>query len=404
MTAESETPLNILVLNCGSTTVKFKLIDARSRKVAVEGGVDRVGRPDCVGKSRVLSEGNERRETALPSASFADAMGWVFSRLPAELPLAAVGHRVVHGGSYFSEAAPIDEDSLRKIEECIPLAPLHNPVELAGIRESVRIHGEIPQFASFDTAFHQSKSALNASFALPRELAEKFGYRKFGFHGASHKYVAGRAAALLGRELPSLKLVTCHLGGGSSVAAVQGGVAVDTTATYGTFTGMPMGTRSGDIDAGVLLDMLMRRNMSAEEIYELIYKRSGLLALSGVSADMAELETLEAQGHEGARFARDYYAYALKRFVASLAAVMNGIDGLVFTAGIGEHDVGIRERVCRDLEWLGVRLDFDRNRERGGERIVSTQDSAVAVMVIPTDEELAIALEVAELLDRKRGA
>jgi acetate kinase len=307
---------------------------------------------------------------------------------------------VVHGGSYFAEAAPANDDTLRKIEACIPLAPLHNPVELLGIRECMALHGEVPHFVSFDTAFHQNKPELTSTFPIPKQLREAYGYRKFGFHGASHRYVAQRAAALMGRKLEELKLVTCHLGGGSSITAVKGGIAWDTTATFGTCTGMPMGTRSGDIDLGVVLDLLTSKGKTAEEVSGLLYTESGLLALSGVSADMAELERLEAQGHGGARLARDYYAYSLKRFIGSFAAAMDGLDGIVFTAGIGENDGALREKVCRELAWMGVRFDGKKNELRGVETFISSAGSPVAVLVIPTNEELAIALEVAELLDR----
>jgi len=272
-------------------------------------------------------------------------------------------------------------------------------VELAGIRECLRLHGEIPQVVSFDTAFHQNKPPLNTVFPLPSKLIQKYGYRKFGFHGASHRFVSQRAATLLGRDLGALKLVSCHLGGGSSVTAIQGGIAVDTSATFGTCTGMPMGTRSGDIDAGVILDLLTEQHLSGAEVADILYTQSGLLALSGVSGDMAELERLEAQGHAGARLARNYYAYSLKRFIGAFAAVMNGIDGIIFTGGIGEHDADLRERVCADLAWLGVALDPAKNRLQGQELLVSTPASRVAALVIPTNEELAIAREVATVIN-----
>jgi acetate kinase len=309
-----------------------------------------------------------------------------------------VGHRVVHGGSHFSQAAFADEACLLKIEECVPLAPLHNPVQLMGIRECMALHPELPQVVSFDTAFHQAKPLINSLFGLPLGWSEEQGYRKFGFHGASHKYVSRRAARLLGKDLRSLRLVTCHLGGGCSVTAVENGVAIDSSASFGTCTGMPMGTRSGDLDAGVILDMLTRQHMPPEAIHELLYKKSGLLGISGVSGDMAELAKLEAQGHEGAHLAREYFIYCLKRFIGAFAAAMNGIDGIVFTAGIGENDGDLRERVCRDLSWLGARLDPEKNLAAGRETIISSPDSRVALMVIPTNEELEIAREVAVLL------
>lgn len=394
---------NVLVLNCGSTTIKFQLIDTHTGEALFKGAVDRIGRSDCEASSRRGSEGPKRTD-ALPGAAHAEALRWVFSVLPQDLPLYAVGHRVVHGGSFFSGPALADADTLGKIEECAPLAPLHNPIQLAGIRESMVLHPEIPQVASFDTAFHQKKSEVASLVPLPSDVVTRGGYRRFGFHGASHRYVAERAASLLGRDLDSLRLITCHLGGGSSVSAVRNGVAVDTTAVFGTFTGMPMGTRTGDIDGGIILDLFMRQGMDAQAVHELLYKRSGLAAVSGVSGDMAELERLEAEGHQGACLARDYYIYCLKKFIGAFAAVMEGVDGIVFTAGIGEHDSDLRARLCAGLGWLGARLDAEKNRPRVVDGLISTSDSSVALLVIPTNEELAIAQEVVDLLDAGEGA
>jgi acetate kinase len=396
---------SVLVINCGSTTVKFQLIETSSGSSRFKGSVDRIGRPDCLGRIRSGADGTPFSEAALPDCDHRGALKWVFDSLPPELLPDAVGHRVVHGGSHFDRAAFADEDCLRKIEDCVPLAPLHNPVQLMGIRECMALHPELPQVATFDTAFHQAKPLLNTLYGLPLAWSEEQGYRKFGFHGASHKYVSSRAAALLGKEPASLRLVTCHLGGGCSVAAVDRGVAIECSASFGTCTGMPMGTRSGDLDAGAILDMLSRKRMGAEEIHELLYKKSGLLGLSGVSGDMAELARLEARGHEGAHLAREYFILCLKRFIGAYAAVMDGLDGIVFTAGIGEHDSDLRERVCRGLSWLGARFDPEANRAEGKEAFISAPDSRVALMVIPTDEELEIALEVAELLrDGARAA
>jgi acetate kinase len=391
----AEHNLKVLVINCGSTTLKFQLIESESGRSLVKGSVDRIGRPDCRG---ALRDADSRVEVDLPGADHAKALAWAFDSLPAGSKPDAVGHRIVHGGDYFGGAALVDEDCMRKIAACSPLAPLHNPVELEGIRTCMALHPELPQVASFDTAFHQARPRINAIFGLPLDWAAEKGYRKFGFHGASHKYVSERAARLMGRDLGELRLVTCHLGGGSSVAAVAGGVSIDCSASFGTCTGMPMGTRSGDLDAGVILDMVTRLGMSPEEVHELLYKKSGLLGLSGVSGDMAELEKLEAEGHEGAGLARDYYVYCLKRFIGAYAAAMDGLDGIVFTAGIGEHDADIRERVCRGLVWLGALLDAEKNRAARGEAIVSSPGSRVVIMVIPTNEELAIAREVAALL------
>jgi acetate kinase len=388
----------ILVINCGSTTIKFQLIDTEHRTALVKGSVDRLGRADCEAKIAYLYKNEPSTAKSLGHASHQDALAWMFNALPQELKPTAVGHRVVHGGNFFDQAVQIDERVLANIAASSSLAPLHNPIQLEGIRASQTLHPEIPHFASFDTAFHQSKPLVHRMVPLPAQVVQTYGYRKFGFHGASHRYVSRRAAALLGRDIRDLRLVTCHLGGGSSVTAVQGGMAVDTSATYGTFTGMPMGSRSGDIDAGIILDLLMEKGKTPQEVYNMLYKESGLLGISGVSADMAELERLEAEGHQGAQLAREYYAYSLKKFIGAFAAVMNGIDGIVFTAGIGEHDAPLRYRVCKDLAWMGLQIDEVLNRQIRGEGFISAAGSAVAALVIPTNEELAIALEIEELL------
>lgn len=388
----------ILVINCGSTTIKFQLIDPEGKRVLVKGSVYRLGREDC--EAHIAYPFAKEAGTAKPlgSASHREALAWMFTALPEELGPTAVGHRVVHGGNYFDRAVQIDEQVLAAIAACSSLAPLHNPIQLEGIRSSQALHPEIPHFASFDTAFHQTKPLVNRMVPLPASVVETYGYRKFGFHGASHRYVSRRAAALLGRDIRDLRLISCHLGGGSSVTAVKGGIALDTSATYGTFTGMPMGSRSGDIDAGIILDLLIEKGKTPREVYDILYKESGLLGMSGVSADMAELEKLEAEGHQGAQLAREYYAYSLKKFIGAFAAVMNGIDGIVFTAGIGEHDAPLRYRVCKDLVWMGLQIDEALNRTIRGEGFISTAASAVAALVIPTNEELAIALEIEELL------
>lgn len=388
---------SVLVINCGSTTIKFQLVDTEQRKALVKGSVDQIGRQDCTAKISYPYKGGSCTESALSAGNHREALAWMFDALPRELTPSAVGHRVVHGGSFFDQAVQIDEEVLAKIEACSPLAPLHNPVQLQGIRVSQTLHPEIPHFASFDTAFHQNKPLVNRMVPLPAQIIQAYGYRKFGFHGESHRYVSRQAAKLLGKDIRELRLVTCHLGGGSSISAVQGGLAVDASATYGTFTGMPMGSRSGDIDAGIILDLLMDKGKSPREVYDILYKESGLLGISGVSADMAELERLEAEGHQGAHLAREYYAYALKKFIGAFAAVMNGLDGVVFTGGIGEHDAAIRRRVCQDLAWIGIKIDEQLNQKAHGESIISAAGSAVAALVIPTDEELAIALEIEEL-------
>lgn len=410
---------SILVLNCGSSTIKFQLLDMPAGRRLLKGAIEKIGQQESKGRisydapleswfRRFASPEGENPsskgsppslEESLPAISYADAFDWLFAHLPPTLPLDAIGHRVVHGGPYFNQTVQITQEVVEHIQACSSLAPLHNPVQLEGIRLCERYHGEIPQFASFDTAFHRDKPEVHRIFSLPRQLCKQFGYEKYGFHGASHRYVARRAAALLQRPLEELRLISCHLGGGSSITAIQQGKALDTTATYGTCAGMPMGTRSGDIDVAIILDLILQQGYSPQEVSDILYNQSGLFGISGVSSDMAELERLEQAGHEGAHLAREYYVYMIKKFIGAFAALLEGVDAIIFTGGIGEKDHDIRERVCRSLGWLGARIDLTKNRGAQGETPISTTDSRVTLLVIPTDEELEIALEITEALE-----
>ncbi|MCX7655622.1 MAG: acetate/propionate family kinase [Treponemataceae bacterium] len=408
----------ILVLNCGSSTIKFQLLDMPSGTPLLKGSVKKIGQKEGKGRihydaslehwfrrfsfyqreSPAIKENLLFLEEPLSAISYANAFDWIFAHFPSTLSLDAIGHRVVHGGPYFNQTVKITQEVLELIEACSSLAPLHNPIQLEGIRLCQTYHGEIPQFASFDTAFHRDKPEVHRIFSLPHGLCTQFGYEKSGFHGASHRYVARRAATMLQRPLEELRLISCHLGGGSSITAIHQGKALDTTATYGTCGGMPMGTRSGDIDTAVILDLILHRGYTPQEVSDILYTQSGLLGISGVSSDMAELERLEQTGHAGAHRAREYYVYMIKKFIGAFVALLEGVDGIIFTGGIGEKDHDIRARVCQSLGWLGAHIDLTKNRSPNGETLISSADSRVALLVIPTDEELEIAWEVAEAL------
>ncbi|MCL1788245.1 MAG: acetate kinase [Defluviitaleaceae bacterium] len=310
----------------------------------------------------------------------------------------AIGHRVVHGGETFTKSALITEEVEKGIEAVSDLAPLHNPPNLTGIRACRQHMPNVPQVAVFDTAFHQTMPAKAYLYALPYELYDKYKIRKYGFHGTSHKYVAGQAAELLGRPLASLKIVTCHLGNGASVTAVDGGVSVDTSMGLTPLEGLAMGTRSGDLDPAVIAFVMEKEGKTAQEVTDMLNKASGMLGLSGVSSDFRDLDAAAKEGNQRAKDALDVFAYRVAGYVGRYAAAMNGIDAVVFTAGIGENDTGIREKICAYLAWMGVDIDPALNSKRGQALDVSTKDAKVRTLVIPTNEELVIARDTKTIL------
>ena len=309
----------------------------------------------------------------------------------------AVGHRVVHGGEAFNKSVRIDDKVMAAIEECVPLAPLHNPANITGIRACEKVMPNVPMVAVFDTAFHQTMPAKAFTYALPYEYYKNDKVRRYGFHGTSHKYVTERAAAMLGKPAAELKIITCHLGNGSSVTAVDGGKSVDTSMGFTPLAGLPMGTRSGDLDAGILQFLMNKYKLSIDEMLNILNKKSGVQGISEVSSDFRDLEEAAKAGNQQAQLALDTFQYGVKKLIGSYAAAMGGVDAIVFTAGVGENDAATRMAVASDLEFMGVKMDAAANNVRGKETVISTADSKVKVLLIPTDEELMIAKDTAAL-------
>ena len=313
----------------------------------------------------------------------------------------AVGHRVVHGGEAFSGSVRIDDKVMAALEECIPLAPLHNPANITGIKACMDVMGpDVPQVAVFDTAFHQTMPPKAYIYALPYEYYEKDKVRRYGFHGTSHRYVSQRAAALLGKPIEELKIISCHLGNGSSVAAIDGGKSVDTSMGFTPLAGLPMGTRSGDLDAGILEYLMNKYQLNITEMLSILNKKSGVQGISGVSSDFRDLESAKQEGNQRAELAMDAFEYGVKKYIGAYAAAMGGVDAIIFTAGVGENSADMRLRMTSGLEYMGVKVDPEKNNCRGKEVDVSAEGATVHTLVIPTNEELMIALDTAEIVGK----
>ena len=396
--------MNILVINCGSSSCKFQLFDIDNGTVLAKGNADRIG---IDGKlSYKTSSADLNKDVALPDHKAAVKL--VLEQLTDPetgvikdvSEIAAVGHRVLHAGKYYSESVIVNDDVKRVIRECFDLGPLHNPANLIGIEAcEAALPAGTPQVAVFDTAFHQTMPPKAFMYALPYEYYEKYSIRRYGFHGTSHRYVSKRAREFLGLEAEGLKMITCHLGNGSSFAAVKDGKCVDTSMGLTPLAGICMGTRTGDIDPAIVPFLMQREGLSPEEIDTLLNKKSGVLGVSGVSSDFRDLAKAESEGNERAHLALEMFAYQGKKIIGSYAAAMGGVDVIVFTAGIGENTDTMRSAMCKDLEFLGVEFDEEKNAGlRGKEAIISKPSSKVTVCVIPTNEELAIAKETEELV------
>ena len=310
----------------------------------------------------------------------------------------AVGHRVVHGGEKFAKSVVITDEVMQAIEECTPLAPLHNPANIIGIKACQELMPGVPMVAVFDTAFHQTMPPVAYTYALPYEYYEKDKVRRYGFHGTSHKYVSQRAADMLGKPIEQLKLISCHLGNGSSVTAIDGGKSIDTSMGFTPLAGLPMGTRSGDIDAGILEYLMNKYGMDITEMLTILNKKSGVMGVSGVSSDFRDLEEAFEQGNERAGLAVDMFNYGVKKLIGAYAAAMGGVDAIIFTAGVGENSASQRMAIASGLEFMGVKMDEDANKVRGEERVISAPDSKVTVLLIPTNEELMIAMDTEALV------
>jgi len=400
--------MKILVINAGSSSLKYQLIDMENQLVLAKGSAERIGIDQSSFKH--ITQGKDAIEFNTVIRDHVYAIKLVIDALTNSShgviksmnEISAVGHRVVHGGETFSKAVLIDGDVLKAIHDNIALAPLHNPANIMGIEACMKIMPDTPMAAVFDTAFHQTMQKQAYMYALPYEYYEKYGIRKYGFHGTSHKYVAQRAAKLLDKTIDSLKVVSCHLGNGSSVAAVKYGNSVDTSMGFTPLEGLPMGTRCGSIDPAIIPFLVEREKVTAEQVNICLNKNSGMLGISGISSDFRDLEAASAVGNKRAVLAIEMFSYSIKKHIGAYAAVMGGVDCIIFTAGVGENNPEVRRLSCEGLSFLGVKLDEKENKNaygrNGYEGLISTPDSSVKVLLIPTNEELMIAIETATLL------
>ena len=393
--------MNVLIINAGSSSLKYQLMNPETGDVSAKGLCERIyidGRlTHKVGDKKVVKDIPMPTHSEAIQAVLAILVDPVDGVIKSTDEIDAVGHRVLHGGMEFFDSCIINDEVIAAIEKCIPLGPLHNPANLMGIRACQAVMPKTPQVAVFDTAFHMTMPPVAYRYAIPTEYYKNDSIRRYGFHGTSHKYVTKRACELMGTK--DIKLVNCHLGNGSSMSAVAGGKCQDTSMGLTPLAGVPMGTRCGDLDAAVVQFIMNKYNMSADECLNMLNKKSGVLALSGVSSDFRDIEDEAEKGNEDCQLALDKFAYEIRKYVGSYAAALGGLDCLVFTAGVGENSPETRERVCEGLEFLGVKLDAEKNKVRGKEMLISTPDSKVAVWVIPTNEELMIAQDTAELVN-----
>ena len=390
--------MKILVLNCGSSSVKYKLIDTTSEAVLAEGGVEKIGLPDGFLKYKKADGSKEIMD--LGHIDHLAAVKAILNLLTDPVEgcikgydeIDAVGHRVVHGGEKFAESVLITDEVKDMIKQCYDLAPLHNPANMTGIDAITALMPAVPQVAVFDTAFHQTMPAKSFMYALPYKYYTEDGVRRYGFHGTSHRYVSQRAAEFLGVDIKSKKIITCHIGNGGSITAVDGGKSVDTSMGLTPVEGLMMGTRVGDVDPGALTYLMLKHNLTAADVQNIINKQSGMLGVSEISSDMREIEAAINAGNERARMAQDMYEQRILKYIGAYAAEMGGVDIIVFTGGVGENQVSLREAVCKPLAFMGVELDTEINSaSRGKDAVISKPSSKVTVVVIPTDEEMMIA-------------
>ena len=400
--------MKVLVLNCGSSSIKYKLYDMNGQKELASGGIEKIGLPDSFLKF-TLSDGSKqvitqeiKEHTAgieLILKTLTDAKYGAIKSLD---QIDAVGHRVVHGGDKFCSSVVINQEVIDKIEECVDLAPLHNPANLKGIFAIQKILPKVPQVAVFDTSFHQTMPSYAYIYALPYDYYEKYGVRRYGFHGTSHRYVAKRGCEFLGLDLENSRIITAHIGNGGSITAIKNGKSIDTSMGMTPVEGLMMGSRSGNIDLGVLTYLMDKENLSTQQINDIINKKSGLVGVSGVSSDMRDIENAIEQGNERARLAMDMYFYYILKYVSGYIAVLGGVDAIIFTGGVGENQPIMRKYVCDSLAFLGVDFNNELNdRIKGRETELTFPNSKVRVAVIPTNEELAIAIDTEELVEGK---
>ena len=396
--------MKILIINAGSSSLKYQFMESEGGEVFAKGLCERIG---IDGRLTHKVPGRENVVREIPMPTHNEAIQSVldimvdpqYGVIASTDEIAAVGHRVLHGGAAFTESCIIDDACIAAIEKCIPLGPLHNPANLMGIRACQAIMPNTPQVAVFDTAFHMTMPPKAYIYAIPYEYYEKDDVRRYGFHGTSHRYVSARAIDMLGNPEHS-RVICCHLGNGSSLSACVDGKCVDTSMGLGPLAGFPMGTRSGDVDATILEYLMGRYGYDIKEMLNILNKKSGVLGISGVSSDFRDLEAAADQGNERAQLALDKFIYEVRKYIGAYATAMGGVDAILFTAGIGENSADLREKICQGLEYMGVKVDSEKNKVRGQEAVVSTDDSKVKVFIIPTNEELMIAMDTAALCQK----
>ena len=398
--------MKILVLNCGSSSIKYKLFDMDSKEVIAQGGIEKIGLKVSFLKLTLPNGEKKVLEKDIPEHTVGvefilnTLVSPEYGAIKSLDEIDAVGHRMVHGGERFSKSVLLDKEVLEAFVACNDLAPLHNPANLKGVNAVSAILPNIPQVGVFDTAFHQTMPDYAYLYAVPYELYEKYGVRRYGFHGTSHRYVSQRVCEYLGIKAEGLRLITCHIGNGGSIAAIKDGKCIDTTMGLTPLEGLMMGTRSGDIDAGAVTFIMDKEGLTTTGVSNLLNKKSGVLGISGVSSDMRELEAAVAEGNPKAILAENMYFYRIKKYIGAYAAALGGVDVILFTGGVGENQASCRAGVCEGLEFMGVKIDAEKNKVRGEEAIISSDDSKVKVVVIPTDEELLIASDTMTVVSK----
>ena len=398
--------MKILVLNCGSSSIKYKLFDMTTKEVLAQGGIEKIGLVGSFlkltlpnGEKKIL-EKDIPEHTAGIEFILNTLVSPEYGAIKSLDEINAVGHRMVHGGERFSESVLLNKEVLDAFIACNDLAPLHNPANLKGVNAVSAILPNVPQVGVFDTAFHQTMPDYAYMYAIPYELYEKYGVRRYGVHGTSHRYVSQRVCEFLGVDPKGKKIITCHIGNGGSISAIKDGKCIDTSMGLTPLEGLVMGTRSGDIDAGAVTFIMEKEGLNATGVSNLLNKKSGVLGVSGVSSDMRELEAAVAAGNPKAILAEKMYFYRIKKYIGAYAAALGGVDIILFTGGVGENQANCRSEVCEGLEFMGVKIDLEKNKVRGEEAIISADDSKVTVAVIPTDEELMIASDTLAILNK----
>lgn len=398
--------MKILVLNCGSSSIKYKLFDMTTKEVLAQGGIEKIGLKGSFlkltlpnGEKKIL-EKDIPEHTAGIEFILNTLVNPEYGAIKSLDEINAVGHRMVHGGERFSESVLLNKEVLDAFAACNDLAPLHNPANLKGVNAVSAILPNVPQIGVFDTAFHQTMPDYAYMYAIPYELYEKYGVRRYGFHGTSHRYVSQRVCEFLGVDPKGKKIITCHIGNGGSISAIKDGKCMDTSMGLTPLEGLVMGTRSGDIDAGAVTFIMEKEGLTPTGVSNLLNKKSGVLGVSGVSSDMRELEAAVAAGNPKAILAEKMYFYRIKKYIGAYAAALGGVDIILFTGGVGENQANCRSEVCEGLEFMGVKIDLEKNKVRGEEAVISADDSKVTVVVIPTDEELMIASDTLAILNK----